>query len=42
MLNLKLKMYKNLGFRDFDNKIMEYCFKHFTYKHPNIPKKKNY
>ena len=35
-----VKSYPNLGGRDFDNKIMEYCLKQFKNKHPNIPKEK--
>ena len=35
-----VKSYPNLGGRDFDNKIMEYCLKQFKNKHPYIPKEK--
>ncbi len=32
-----VKSYPDLGGRDFDNKIMEYCLKDFRKKHPKIP-----
>ena len=35
-----VKSYPNLGGRDFDNIIMEYCLKQFKNKHPYIPKEK--
>ena len=35
-----VKSYPNLGGRDFDNKIMEYCLKQFKNKHPYITKEK--
>ncbi len=32
-----VKSYPDLGGRNFNNKIMEYCLKDFRKKHPNIP-----
>ena len=33
-----VKSYLNLGGRNFDNIIMDYCLNKFKNKHPNIPK----
>ena len=35
-----VKSYPDLGGRDFDNKMMEYCLNDFKKKHPNIPQDK--